>query len=186
MYYIGIYKENSNFYFFATLMHRKTAKKIYEPFICESFENADYLDLEKKIIEYQNSHDLILMKKKFSQSGRPPRKVLVPPEFVYIEDNEIAKILEKLRASKSQIILDNNAQVNETDVLVSKEQILSSIKNIMDDKRIVLEKFKSDFDLKPELEKLQTQNFNEVHPFIKAFGLAAVKNELGKIKIKRY
>ncbi|MDY0132599.1 MAG: hypothetical protein RBR53_08015 [Desulforegulaceae bacterium] len=186
MYYIGIYKKDNDFYFFAALMHRKTAKRTYEPFICEVFKNSDYSDFEKIISKYQASNDFVLMKKKFSQSGRPARKVLVPPEFVYIEDNQITKIMEKLRVSKSRIVLNGNVQANENDISVSKEQILSSAKNTMNDKRIVFENFKPDFDLESELEKLETQDFDMAHPFIKAFSLILAKNELSKIKIKRY
>ncbi|MCB9480720.1 MAG: hypothetical protein H6680_02685 [Desulfobacteraceae bacterium] len=186
MYYVGIIFEQNRYYFFTTLMHRKTAKRIYEPFISEMIENTDKDNLKKIINSYQTSKELNILKKKFSQSGRPPRKVVVPPEFIILKEDNISDIIDEQRVSKTKIILDEKNDENNDDIFTSKEKIVLYLKKIFEEKRIILEKFKSDFDLENELENIYSNSFDDLHPFIKAFGLAAASNESGKIKIKRY
>jgi hypothetical protein len=186
MYYVGIFFEKNNYYFFTTLMHRKTAKRIYEPFISEMIENTDKDNFKKTINSYQTSKELNIIKKKFSQSGRPPRKVVVPPEFIILNEDNISDIIDELRVSKTKIFLDEKNDQNNDDIFTSKEKIVLYLKRIFEEKRIILEKFKSDFDLENELKNIYSNNFDNLHPFIKAFGLVVASNESGKIKIKRY
>jgi hypothetical protein len=187
MYYIGIFNEQNNFYFFAASMHRKTAKRVYEPFIYEKFENTDAEQLKKIITSFHTSKDLTVMKKKFSQSGRPPRKILVQPQFIFAENKEIEKIAEELRVSKTKIVLNNqNNCFNDFEIELSKEKIIFLVEKTYKEKRIIFEKFKSDFDLENELKDLNSKDYESLNPFVKAFALIVSANESGKIKIKRY
>jgi hypothetical protein len=187
MYYIGIFNEKNKFYFFTTLMHRKTARRLYEPFKFDSFDNVGNENLKKIINSYQTSNELTVMKKKFSQSGRPPRKVLVPPEFIFTENDMIQSILEELRVSKTRILYNScESKIKDFDIDSSKEKTVFLLDKTYSEGRIIFERFSSDFNIENELENLNAKSFDDLHPAVKAFSLAVCSNESGKIKIKRY
>lgn len=186
MYYIGVNSFEDNHAVFITLMHRKTAKRVYEPSVCRVYENLSQDELKSVLSGYYTCEDFMLLKKKFSQSGRPPRKVLTPPYFVFSENKSVLDIINDLRAgfyfsSFNPDTTENNAFYNTDD------EILDYLKLVYNEKRVNFCNYKGDKSFIEEFENINScTSAKNLSSGLKSFGLIVFFNEVVNKKIKRY
>jgi hypothetical protein len=165
-------------------MHRKTARRIYEPYFIEKYENISGNELKKVLSEYYTSKDLVILKKKFSQSGRPAKKVLTPPFFIIMDDDILENELKNIRASYSKISFAKSENVV---FCPGYSDLTDAVKKTIDEQRVLFGRFKSDYPLEKELFSLFTSDvFKDISNIIMPFCLTVYCNETGRKFIKRY
>ncbi|PIE74809.1 MAG: hypothetical protein CSA18_03235 [Deltaproteobacteria bacterium] len=185
MYYTGIYSENGNYLIFVSFMHRKTAKRVYEPCFFKKIISPSIEELESCIKEIYLNPDFMILKKKFSQSGRPARKVITRPYFIINNVNLVSQLLDKLRISYSVINFNKNNKLAFSDIDYS--DFFNSLNSVFSEKRFDCVKFKSLQKVEELLEISVSENcFDEIDDFLKAFGLICLYNEKYNKKIIRY
>lgn len=171
MFYTGIIQEKNEFYFFTANMHRRTAKRVYEPYSHEKFKDLTKDEFKEIVKKYYESKDLIILKKKFSQSGRPPRRVVTHPCFIFSGDEEFVDIFKSLRVSFYY------ADFKETPDLESN--LLKALEKVKSENRI---NYDNQVLNNEEINLLQ----NDLSQKAKSFGLITFYNEIKNKRVKRY
>ena len=134
MFYIGIYDQGKNCSLIVVNMHRKTASRIYEIYACE--DDLILSELADRIRYYFGSSDFKTVKKKFSQSGRPPKTEVLSPYFIVCSNNDkIYEDLKEIRVSCSEIVLDNGKKSGGV-YSPDKNDVLSALKKAINENRI--------------------------------------------------